>query len=452
MKIQFLGAAGTVTGSKYLIESARGSKILIDCGLFQGVKNLRLRNWKPFPIPCHDIKAIILTHAHIDHSGYIPKLTKEGFEGDIFCTPATKALAEILLEDSAYIKEEEAEYANYKHFSKHSPALPLYSKQDVAKALPLFKTQNYHQEFFVEDFKIIFLPAGHILGASSILVECDSTVVLFSGDLGRSNDLLMKAPNPAPDCDYLILEGTYGDRLHEKINPINALEKILNQVKANKSVLMIPSFAVGRAQLLLYCVHKVFEANPNLKIPVFINSPMANEVTDLYLRFKDEHKLDERTTQEFLKSAVFIRTIEESKQLNNLTGPMIIISASGMLAGGRILHHLDSFGADPKNIILMVGFQAPGTRGASLVKGEKSIKFHGFYHDINAEVINMDFFSAHADQEELLNWVATIKNKPKKIFITHAEPESADTLRRKIEEKFALHTLVAQDMEKIELI
>jgi metallo-beta-lactamase family protein len=451
MKIQFLGAAGTVTGSKYLLESSQGTRMLVDCGLFQGVKNLRLRNWEDFPMDINSISAILLSHAHIDHSGYIPKLVQKGYRKAIYSTPATKALSEILLEDSAYIKEEEAQYANYKHFSKHTPALPLYTKKDVEQSLPLFIAKNYNEEFSINDFKIRFLRAGHILGASSILIEGDGKKVLFSGDIGRSNDLLMKAPSEAPDCDYLILEGTYGDRLHDKIDPLAALEKLIKKVKDHKSVLMIPSFAVGRAQLLLYCVFKVFEKNKNLEIPVFINSPMANEVTDLYQRFKDEHKLDESSIKNFFNSGNFIRTVEESKNLNKLHGPMIIIAASGMLAGGRILHHLDAFGADPKNIILMVGYQAPGTRGANLLHGEKQIKFHGFYHEINAEVLSMDFFSAHADQEELINWVRTIKSKPKKIIITHAEPEPADTLRRKIQEELKINTKVALDMEVIHL-
>jgi metallo-beta-lactamase family protein len=449
MRIQFLGAAGTVTGSKYLLESSRGTKILIDCGLFQGIKDLRLRNWKEFPVAIESITAIVLSHAHIDHSGYIPRLVQKGFNKSIYCTPATKALAEILLEDSAYIKEEEAAYANYKHFSKHHPALPLYTKQDVAQSLPLFKQINFNQDFEIQDFKVRFLPAGHILGASSILIQCDNKKVLFSGDLGRNNDLLMKAPTIPPDCDYLILEGTYGDRLHEKTNPILALEKHITQIKQNKSILLIPSFAVGRSQLLLYCIYEVFKRNPLLRMPVFINSPMANEVTDLYKKFNDEHKLNEETIVDFLKTALFIKSIEESKQLNKLHGPMIIIAASGMLAGGRILHHLNAFGSDPKNIILLVGFQAPGTRGANLMRGEKQIKFHGYYHEINAQVLNMDFFSAHADQEELISWVKQLNPAPKQIIITHAEPDAAHILKQKIESELQINTRIAKDLETL---
>jgi len=282
MKIQFLGAAGTVTGSKYLLESSIGTRLIVDCGLFQGVKNLRLRNWREFPVEINSIAGIVLSHAHIDHSGYIPKLVQKGFNKQIYCTPATKALSEILLKDSASIKEEEAEYANYKHFSKHHPALPLYTRKDVTDALPLFITKNYNEEFQIKDFRLRFIRAGHILGASSILIECENKKVLFSGALGRENALLSKAPDSPPECDLLILEGTYGDRLHENINPITALEEVIEQIKNEKSILMIPSFAVGRAQLILYCIYKVFKKNSNLQMPVFINSPMANEVTYLY--------------------------------------------------------------------------------------------------------------------------------------------------------------------------
>lgn len=450
MKLKFLGAAGTVTGSRYLLESHKGHRILIDCGLFQGLKNLRLRNWESFPVAPNSIEAIVLTHAHIDHSGYIPKIVKEGFSGEIHASHATKALAEILLEDSAHIKEEEAEYANRKKFSKHDPALALYTKQDVVRALPLFRAHGYQQEFWIGDFKIKFIPAGHILGACSVLVECEGKKILFSGDLGRDNDLLMKAPHKPPACDYLIMESTYGDRLHDAVDPIEALDEILEEALKNKSVLMIPSFAVGRAQLLLYCIYKVFEKYPHLKMPVFVNSPMASEVTDLYQRFLEDHKLDEAMCRHVCNSARFVQSIEESKALNRMDGPMIIIAASGMLTGGRILHHLEAFGADPKNMILMVGFQAQGTRGARLIRGERSIKFHGYYHDINAKLIELEFFSAHADQQELIKWLQSMPTKPRKIFLTHGEPEAAALLKQKLVELDYLVS-VPEDLDEVEI-
>lgn len=451
VKITFLGAAGTVTGSRYLIQSNSGQRILIDCGLFQGLKQLRLRNWAKFPIPPKTISAIILTHAHIDHSGYIPKLVQEGFEKEIYCTPATRALAEILLEDSAKLKEEEAEYANRKQFSKHKPALPLYTSEDVTNAMPLFRTKHLKETFVLGDFKIRFSYAGHILGAVSVLVECDGKSIFFSGDLGRSNDLLMKAPNPPLEADYIVMESTYGDRLHPTLDPIVEMKNLIKQVIERKSILLIPSFAVGRAQTLLYCIYKIFEQNPDLRIPLFVNSPMADKVTDLYRKFIDEHKLGDDVCRKICADATFIKSIEESKALNMQKGPMIIISASGMLTGGRILHHLQAFGEDPKNIILLVGFQAAGTRGYDLAHGEKMIKFFGYHHQINAEVENFDFLSAHADQRGLLDWLGSAKTKPRKVFLSHGEPHAADLLRRKIEEELKLETIVAEDNQLIEL-
>ncbi len=449
MKIQFLGGAGTVTGSRYLLESKSGGKILIDCGLFQGLKQLRLRNWDKFPVDPKTISAILLTHAHIDHSGYIPRLVQEGFSGEIFCTTPTLALAEIMLKDSARLKEEEADYANRKKFSKHQPALPLYTQEDVEKSLKLFRTKNLKEEFNIGDFRIRFSEAGHILGAVSILIECDNTKIFFSGDLGRANDLLITAPNPPLNADYIVMESTYGDRLHAKVDPIIAMKKLLEEVISKKSVLLIPSFAVGRAQTLLYCVHEAFRQDPKLRIPVYVNSPMASQVTSLYKRFLDEHKLDRNQYEQVHSIATFIQDITESKALNREDGPMVIISASGMLTGGRILHHLQAFGDDPNNIILLAGFQAVGTRGADLARGNTSIKFFGYYHSINAQIKKFEFLSAHADQGELLAWLKSMKSTPKKIFLSHGEPLASDTLRRKIQEELNLEAHVAIDMEEI---
>ncbi len=451
MQITFLGAAGTVTGSKYLLEASDGRRVLIDCGLFQGLKNLRLRNWQELPINPQSISAIILTHAHIDHSGYIPRLVKEGFNGHIYCTPATKALCTILLEDSARLKEEDAEYANQKNFSKHHPALPLYTVNDVKKAMTLFRTVQTNEEFKLANFSIKFSYAGHILGASSVRIEADGSSILFSGDLGRHNDMLMFSPAAPAAADYIVMESTYGDRLHESIDPIATLKPIIENIKKNKAVLLIPSFAVARAQVILLCIHKLLEKYPELKIPVYINSPMARDVTELYQSFHKEHKLDEKETQIMCSTAKFINTPEESEKLNEQTGPMVIISASGMLTGGRILHHLKAFAGDARNKILLIGYQAEGTRGAALARGERSLKFHGYYHPIEAEVIILDSFSAHADQGELINWLKSAKQKPKQVILTHGEPSAADTLRRKIEEDLQFNTHVAIDGETISL-
>lgn len=438
MKISFLGAAGTVTGSKYLIESQNGNRILIDCGLFQGPKNLRLRNWDKFSVNPKTISAVILTHAHVDHSGYLPKLVREGFHGEIYSTPATHALAEIILKDSAKLKEEDAEYANRKAFSKHQPALPLYTSEDVERCMKLFRSKNIKEDFHVGDFSIRFNYAGHILGAASVRIEGDGKSVIFSGDLGRYDDVLMYEAAPPMTADYMVIESTYGDRLHDVDDPISALLPILEDALEKKSVLLIPSFAVGRTQNILFCFYKLFAEHPRLRIPLYVNSPMADSATNLYEKFHKEHKLDKNQCNTVFNDALFIQDIEQSKALNLKSGPMVIIAGSGMVSGGRILHHLQAFGNNPQNKILLVGFQASGTRGAALEHGEKSIKFHGYYHPIEAEVIKLDMFSAHADQKDLLEWIKSGKEKPQKIFITHGEPHASDTLRRKIEEELQI--------------
>ena len=449
MKIKFLGAAGTVTGSKYLLESKSGQRILIDCGLFQGLKQLRLRNWENFSVNPESISALILTHAHLDHSGYIPKLVKEGFSNEIYCSSPTRAVAEILLEDSAKLKEEEAEYANRKNFSKHHPALALYTDEDVQKCLKLFRTKNLKEEFSIGDFKVKFYEAGHIIGAVSALIEADGVRILFSGDLGRYNDLLMDPPSHPPVADYIVMESTYGDRLHANINPIEAMKELISSTVEKESVLLMASFALGRAQTLMYAIYKVFELYPNLKIPVYVNSPMAESITKISQQFINEYKLDKDTINKIYGIATFIADVNESKELNKKGGPMIIISASGMLTGGRILHHLQAFGGDPNNTIVLAGFQAAGTRGAALARGERSIKFFGYYHDIEAEIKHFDFLSAHADQSELLTWLKSAASRPKKVFLSHGEPEAADTLRRDIEGELYLPAKVAEDGEEV---
>jgi len=445
LKIEFLGGAETVTGSKYLLVSDSGQKIMIDCGLFQGTKVNRDKNWAKLAINPAEITDILLTHAHIDHSGYLPKIVSDGFSGFIHCTHATKALAEILLYDSAYLKEEEAHFANKFGFSKHSPALPLYTRLDVEASLKLFRTHNFKEEFRIGDFSFKFYYAGHILGASSILVECDAKKIYFSGDLGRQNDLIMYDPSSPASAGYWVVESTYGDRLHRKADPVDEIKQVLTRVKNNNSVLLIPSFAVGRAQTILYCISEVFRSSPELRIPVYLNSPMASKVTNIYLNLKNEHKLCEEDCRKIFDFVEFIDTPEQSKELNKQKGPMAIISASGMIAGGRILHHLEAFADDPNNIIMFVGFQAAATRGARILRGEKEIKFHGSYHQISAEILNMDFFSAHADQSEIINWLKSSKEKPSMIFLTHGESEAADTLRLKIKDEFGVNTIVATE-------
>lgn len=439
MKITFLGGAGTVTGSKYLIESSDlNGPIFVDCGLFQGLKNLRLKNRKPLPIDPKSISAVILTHAHLDHSGYIPLLVKSGFSGPIYCSEATFELCKILLPDSGHLQEEEAYYANKRGFSKHSPALPLYTLEDAKTSLSYFKPIKQHTEINLSDNKsgvsFELFNAGHILGACSVRVKLEGKSILFSGDLGRTNDLIMKTPEPPPECDYLVVESTYGNKQHHKVNPIELIRELVDEAWKNKSVIIIPTFAVGRAQTLLYILSKLKEQKQLPDIPIYLNSPMATDATKVFCQFQEEHKLNENQCYNTCEIAKYVHTPEESKELNTRSGPMIIISASGMATGGRVIHHLKSFVGDPKNIILFAGFQAAGTRGAAMVEGVDKIKIHGNYYPVRAKILCLDMLSAHADYTEILSWLKSAKRKPIKIFVTHGEPAASDSLRHKIEE------------------
>lgn len=451
MKIQFLGAAATVTGSKYLVTNKSGAQILVDCGLFQGLKNLRERNWEALPIDLNAISTIILTHAHIDHSGLIPKLFRDGYRNDIYCTHGSRALAGILLIDSARIQEEEAEYANKKRYSKHNPALALYSEMDALASLALFHTKEFTESFNVNGFKIQFYKAGHILGAASVLIEADGVRLLFSGDLGRRDDLLMEAPHKAVAADYVVIESTYGDRLHPVVDPLAEFKKLVEEIQHKRSVLLIPSFAVGRAQSIILLLHQLFKKYPKLKVPVYLNSPMAKQVTELYEKYSSDHKLTKAESKEIFSSIKIISSIEESKALNENKGPMIIISASGMLTGGRILHHLDTYGDNPDNILLLAGFQAEGTRGYDIAHGERRIKFHGTYHQLRLKVVQFDFLSAHGDQKDLLDWLSSIPSPPRRVFITHGEALAADSFRKKIIEDLNFNAFVPRDGEIINL-
>ena len=437
MKITFLGGTGTVTGSKYLLESnSLAGPVLIDCGLFQGLKNLRLKNREPLPFDPERLSAVILTHAHLDHSGYIPLLVRNGFNGPIYCSEATFELCKILLPDSGYLQEEEAKYYNKKGISKHRPALPLYTQEDAEKSLSLFQSIKYHKAISLsKDATFEFFVAGHILGASTVRINLQSTSIAFSGDLGRPNDIVMEAPEPPPEADYLVVESTYGNRRHDTLNPVNLVERVINEAWKNQGVVIIPAFAVGRAQTMLYILADLKRQGKLPDIPIYLNSPMATNVTHVFCQFRKEHRLTDQQCQETCEIAGYIRSPEESKALNSSTGPMIIISASGMATGGRVIHHLKAFIGDPKNTILFTGYQAAGTRGAAMVAGTEEIKIHGQYYPVKAKILNIDAFSAHADCTEILNWLRLIKRRPKRIFVTHGEPLASDTLRQKIEEQ-----------------
>lgn len=451
MQLTFLGATGTVTGSKYFLTSG-SRRILVDCGLFQGLKQLRLKNWDPLTVDPKSIDAVVLTHAHIDHSGYLPLLIKNGFSGKVYCSRATRDLCNILLPDAGYLQEEEAEYLNRRGLSKHTPALPLYTQADAERSLALLAPIDFEENIDLGDGLTLRLsPSGHILGSSFVLLKDRDTSILFSGDLGRPNDLIMSAPVRIKQADYLVIESTYGDRLHDRDDPQIKLGDIINKTVARKGVVIIPVFAVGRAQELLYCIHLLKTAGTIGNVPVYLNSPMAVDVTQIYHQHRSEHRLSLEQCDAMRHAAHFVNNAEESKQLNLRSGPMIILAASGMATGGRVVHHLKAFAPDPHNTILLVGFQAAGTRGAAILNGAESVKIHGEYVPVRAEVQALSNLSAHADYAEIMSWMDGFETPPRQTFITHGEPIAADALRHRIEETRHWRCLVPDYLQTIDL-
>jgi metallo-beta-lactamase family protein len=435
LKLTFLGGVGTVTGSKYLLES-EGSRILIDCGLFQGFKQLRLRNWAPFPVPSSSIAEVILTHAHLDHSGYLPLLVKNGFRGPVRCTEATRDLCALLLPDSGHLQEKDADFANRHGFSKHKPALPLYTQDDAERALKQFRPLPFRKDFSVSGhMRARFLYAGHILGASMVELSKAGRTILFTGDLGRPNDVALYDPDRVEKTDYLVVESTYGDRKHSGRNPEDALAEAVGQTVAHGGTVLIPAFAVGRTQALLFHLAALKRANRIPDIPIYLDSPMAMDATDLFEAHGSDHRLSRSEVQAAFSIAQYLQTIDESKGLDRNTAPKVIISASGMATGGRVLHHLEAYAPDPRNLILFAGFQAGGTRGAAMTGGTDTIKVHGRYIPVRAKVENLQMLSAHADADEILNWLRHFQAPPKMTFVTHGEPAAADALRRRIMEE-----------------
>lgn len=452
MEITLLGATGTVTGSKYLLTSG-SKKLLVDCGLFQGFKQLRLRNWESLPISPAQIDAVILTHAHMDHSGYLPLLVKDGFSGKIYCTAGTRDLCAILLPDSGYLQEEDAEQANKHKYSKHAPALPLYTQQDAERSLCQFSPVDFDRDFDLgSGLTLRLLPAGHILGSSLVSLRNTEASILFSGDLGRPNDLIMKPPATIRKTDYLVIESTYGNRRHDPTDPKAALAAVIHRTVERGGVILIPSFAVGRTQSVLYYIHLLKSAHAIPDVPVFLNSPMSVEATDVYRNHSGEHRLTPSECKAMCGAAHFINSVEESKHLNSLRRePMILISASGIATGGRVLHHIRAFAPDPRNTILFVGFQAGGTRGEAMINGAPSVKIHGEYVPVRAEIVVLECLSAHADYAEIMDWLNHFDAPPRKTFITHGEPAAADALRHRIEEQFGWSCRVPDYLERATL-
>lgn len=442
MEVTFFGAAGTVTGSRFLVGS-EGKRILVDCGLFQGYKVLRERNWKPLPFDPGTLDAVLLTHAHVDHSGYLPALVRDGFKGKIYTTQGTRDLCEILLPDSAHIHESDAKHANKHGTSKHHPALPLYTLEDAENVSDHYAVVKRGVPFQVAGFTALFKDAGHILGASSILLQHGETKVLFSGDLGRPSDLLMRPPEPPPRADWVVMESTYGDRLQEVLDPFETVADPLRRCLERGGVALVPAFAVGRTQALLYVIHQLFESGQLPRVPVHVDSPMADRVSVVYAQSTDDYRLSPEEVAKANRIASFARSVEESKAIDAPGAPRIILSAAGMLSGGRVLHHLKVLGPDPNNLILLAGFQAPGTRGAALAGGETELKVHGKYLKVRAEVAQTSILSAHADQGELLAWLGQIPEKPKGVILVHGEPASLDALRKRISEDLGMAAQVA---------
>ena len=438
-----LGAASTVTGSKHLLESD-GRRILVDCGLFQGVKNLRELNWQPLAVDPESIDAVVVTHAHLDHSGYLPRLVRDGYTGPILSTAATAAVAEIILRDSAYLQERDAAFLNKHRATKHHPALPLYDSDDAERTLKLFQTRPFGREFSLWEGGpvVTFRRAGHILGAATVDLHWQGRRIVFSGDLGRYDDPVMLDPEPVPAADYLVLESTYGDRLHTDTDPAAKLAEFINATVRRGGTVVIPAFAVGRAQTLLYYLWQLRRAGKLPDVPVYLDSPMAINAGELLGSHRDDHRLTPEVYQGMCGMASYTRDAEQSKRISASTEPKIVLSASGMATGGRILHHLKAFAPDPKNTIMITGYQVPGTRGAAIAAGERFIRIHGEWVPINAQVADLAMLSAHADADELIRWAGGFSSPPQRVFVVHGEPQPADTLRTRLGREFGWEATV----------
>ena len=433
MKLAFHGAAGTVTGSKTLV-SHLDKQVLIDCGLFQGYKNLRLMNWDKFPFDPKGLDAVVLTHAHLDHSGALPLLVKRGFRGPVFATPSTIDVCKILLPDSGRIQEEDAEFSNRHGISKHKPALPLYTEADADRALRRLEPLPFGQPSdVVSGMQARLRRAGHILGASSVELTASGVTVVFSGDLGRPDDPIMREPEPIERADYIVAESTYGDRIHEVSDAEQLLGEVIRRTAARGGIVVIPAFAVGRAQSLLYAIYRLLHRAQIPKLPVYLNSPMAIDMTDMYHRHRAEHRLSPEECSGMCHVATMVRTVEASRELVAQRRPAVIVSASGMATGGRVLHHLKALAPDRRNTIVFAGFQAGGTRGGRIVAGERSIRIHGEMVNVNADVVSLPGMSAHADSNQIVQWLRTAPKPPKGVYLNHGEPTPADALRQRIE-------------------
>ncbi|HET7008334.1 MAG TPA: MBL fold metallo-hydrolase [Candidatus Binatia bacterium] len=458
--LQFLGAAGGVTGSKFLF-SNNSDQVLIDCGLFQGLKELRLRNWAPLPIDLPKLRAVVLTHAHIDHSGYLPRVVAKGFRGPVYATPGTCDLLHVMLPDAAHLQEEEARYANRKGYSKHAPALPLYTVEDAEAALRLLRPVRVGQKVEVLKGVVVdFGRVGHILGAGSARfsfeVKGQKKQLVDSGDLGRYDRPILKDPEPGGTADWLMIESTYGNRIHPKESE-SELRAVIKETAADRRCLIIPAFAIGRTQDLVYSIRKMEDAGEIPAIPVYVDSPMGLEATEIYSRHTEEHDFEMAQLSNYERNPlrsrhmIVAKTPEQSKAINDAKGAMIIISASGMATGGRVLHHLKHRLPNPETTVLLAGYQAEGTRGRSLQDGAKEIKMLGEIIPVRAKVKVLDGFSAHADQGEILRWLGTFTRAPKMTYVVHGEHAGATALADLIRARLQWNVEIAKYQQKVTL-
>lgn len=457
--VKFLGGTGTVTGSRFLLDIG-DFRVLFDCGLFQGLKALRLRNWDHFPVDVTSINAVVISHAHIDHTGYLPKLIKEGYRGPIYCTKPTADLMEIMLLDSAKLQEEEASYANEKGYSKHATAEPLYRTEDAQRVLPLLKRYHYNTSIDIsERISITFRDAGHLLGSAIteliIKGERQTKKIVFSGDLGRSHDIMLRPPTPIDEADILFIESTYGNKDNPVDDPADDLERIVKETFRNKGVLVIPAFAVGRTQVLLYYLHQLMEQDRIPDVPVYIDSPMAISATYLYYKYPEYHKVrfnqSEFARQLETNLLVFVKSSVHSKSLNEIKSNAIIISSSGMMTGGRILHHLYHRLRNPQDTVLIAGYQAEGTRGRRLVDKEPTIRIFGEDVPVNCRIENMSALSGHADRQELFTWMKNFKTAPKMVFTVHGEGKNLEAYARSIKEELKWNVQTPEYLESVSL-
>ena len=444
MKLTSFGGAGTVTGSKHLL-SHNGKHILVDCGLFQGLKNLRELNWEPLPIAPKELDAVVLTHAHLDHSGYLPRLVRDGFRGRIYATAATRDVAELILKDSGHLQEKDAEYANRKGFSKHKPALPLYTVQDAERALKQFSNVPFGKPAPLPDgATLTFRYAGHILGAATAEIDWGGKRIVFSGDLGRYDDPMLFDPQPVTEADYVVIESTYGNRTHAPSDAAEALGAVIEKTVGRGGTVVIPAFAVGRAQLLLYYLWKLRQAGRLGSVPIYLDSPMAINASELLCDHLADHRLPAEICHAACGIATYTREVEESKQITASRFPKVVISASGMATGGRVLHHLALYLGHHRNMVVLTGYQAPGTRGDSLSRGSKAIRIHGQDVPVRAEVVQLQSASAHADASQLMDWLRASPHAPHRVFVTHGDPGASDALRQRIEHELGWRALVPE--------